>query len=131
METIPDSFRDLLESQVATLATVGRNGRPQQSIIWFLAEDGTVRLSLNTSRQKSVNLVSNPSCSLLIVDPASSYRYLELRGHVEIEPDTDLAFAKKTGAKYGADLLQYDQPGDTRAIATLVADRVRAVDMRS
>jgi PPOX class probable F420-dependent enzyme len=131
METIPDAYRDLLDGQVATLATVGPNGRPQQSIIWFLAEGGTVRLSLNTSRQKTANLVDNPLCSLIIVDPDSSYRYLELRGHAEIEPDRDLAFAAKVGAKYGADLLQYDQPGDTRSIVTLVADRVRAVDMRS
>lgn len=130
METIPDSYRDLLDAQVATLATVGPSRRPQQSIIWFLAEDGTVRLSLNTSRQKAVNLVSNPACSLIIVDPASSFRYIELRGHVEIEPDTDLAFAAKVGAKYGSDLLQYDQPGDARSIASLVAERVRAVDMR-
>jgi PPOX class probable F420-dependent enzyme len=131
METIPDAYRDLLDSQVATLATIGPNGRPQQSILWFLAEGGTVRFSLNTNRQKCVNLVSNPLCSLLIVDPDSSYRYLELRGHVELEPDRDLAFAAKVGAKYGSDLVQYDQPGDTRSIVTLVADRVRAVDMRS
>jgi nitroimidazol reductase NimA-like FMN-containing flavoprotein (pyridoxamine 5'-phosphate oxidase superfamily) len=59
---IPDTHRDLLETQVATLATVGVDGRPQLSEIWFLAEDGTIRLSLNTSRQKTKNLRRNPAC---------------------------------------------------------------------
>ena len=31
MTTIPDSHRDLLDAQVATLATVGADGRPQLS----------------------------------------------------------------------------------------------------
>ena len=38
METIPDSFRDLLTAEFATLATVGKWGGPHQSIVWFLAE---------------------------------------------------------------------------------------------
>jgi PPOX class probable F420-dependent enzyme len=130
MDTIPAEFRDLLDGQFATMATVAANGRPQQSICWFLAEGDSVRFSLNTTRQKTVNLFNNPVCSVVIVDPTSNYRYLELRGTVEIEPDTDYAFADKVGAKYGSDLRGFDQPGDTRATATLVADRVRAVDMR-
>jgi hypothetical protein len=56
MATIPDSHRDLLDAQVATLATVGKDGRPQLSALWFLAEDDIVRISLNTTRQKVRNL---------------------------------------------------------------------------
>jgi PPOX class probable F420-dependent enzyme len=131
METIPASHSDLLDAQVATLATVGANGRPQQSVLWFLAEGGTIRFSLASSRQKTVNLQRNPACSLVIVDPEVNQRYLEVRGTVEIETDTDYVFAGKLGAKYNADLRQWDGPGETRVIVTLVADRVRAVDMRS
>jgi PPOX class probable F420-dependent enzyme len=130
METIPASFRDLLEAEVATLATVGANGRPQQSVIWFLAEGNVVRLSLSAARQKTVNLQRNPSCSLVITDPASNFRYLELRGHAEISPDTDYVFADKVGTKYHADLRAYDSPGETRLVVTVVTDRVRAIDMR-
>jgi PPOX class probable F420-dependent enzyme len=130
METIPASFRDLLDSQFATLATVAANGRPQQSIVWFLAEGDDIRMSLSTSRQKTVNLRANPACSLLIVDPSSSFRYLEVRGTAEIEADADYVFADKLGAKYNADLRQYDQPGDTRVTVSIVPERVRAVDMR-
>jgi PPOX class probable F420-dependent enzyme len=130
METIPASHRDLLDAELATLATVGGNGRPQQSILWFLAEGDIIRLSLAASRQKTVNLQRRPACSLLIADPVVSQRYLEIRGDVEIEADPDYAFADKLGAKYKADLRLYDPPGETRVIVTIIADRVRAVDMR-
>ena len=41
MPSIPDSHLPLLDNPLATLATVGADGRPQVSTVWFLAEDGT------------------------------------------------------------------------------------------
>jgi PPOX class probable F420-dependent enzyme len=131
MATIPAPYRDLLEAQFATLATVGANGRPQQSIVWFLAEGDNIRISLNTARQKTINMEHNPACGVLILDPTSNYRYLELRGEAKVEPDPEYVFADKVGAKYNSDLRVHDNPGDTRLVVTIVPDRVRAVDMRS
>jgi PPOX class probable F420-dependent enzyme len=126
MTTIPDSHRDLLGAQVATLATVGGDALPQLSEVWFLAEDDTVRLSLNTSRQKVKNLQRRPGCSLLILDLANPYRYLEIRGDAEIEPDRDYAFADKLGAKYQVvDLRARDNPGESRVVVTIRPRRVR------
>jgi PPOX class probable F420-dependent enzyme len=124
MTTIPDTHRDLLNAQVGVLGTIGASGRPQLSAIWFLAEGDTVKLSLNTSRQKVKNLQANPGASLLILDPASPYRYLELRGDAEISPDPDYVFADKVGAKYGADLRDRDKPGDVRVVVTITPTRV-------
>jgi PPOX class probable F420-dependent enzyme len=125
MTSIPDSHRDLLNAQVAVLGTIGSSGRPQLSGIWFLAEDDTVKLSLNTARQKLKNLQANPKCSLIIFgDPP--YRYIELRGDAEITPDDDYSFADKLGAKYGADLRTRDNPGDTRVVVTIHPARVVA-----
>ena len=42
MPEIPSSHRDLLDGQFATLGTVGPDGRPQLSEVWFLAEGDTV-----------------------------------------------------------------------------------------
>ncbi len=39
MATAPASHRDLLDGQLATLATVGPDGRPQLSTVWFLAAE--------------------------------------------------------------------------------------------
>jgi len=127
MTTIPDSHRDLLSAPVAVLGTIGASGRPQLSGTWFLAEGDTVRLSLNTTRQKVKNLQANPKASFLIFDEKSPYRYLELRGDAEIAPDPDYEFADQVGAKYGgADLRERDNPGESRVVITLHPVRVIA-----
>jgi PPOX class probable F420-dependent enzyme len=123
MTTIPDSHRDLLNGQVAVIGTIGSSGRPQLSGVWFLAEGDTVKISLNTARQKVKNLQANPKVSVIIFgDPP--YRYIELRGDAEVTPDDDYAFADKLGAKYGADLRSRDNPGDKRVVVTIHPKRV-------
>ena len=122
--------RDLLESSVATLATIGPDGRPQLSEVWFLSDDGSVALSLNTSRQKTKNLMARPQCCLLILDLAVPQRYLELRGDAEVTPDPDSAFAARVGRKYGADLGDHDHAGESRVVVRIILHRVNAVDMR-
>jgi len=130
MTRIPDSHRDLLDAPVATLATIGPDGRPQLSAVWFLADGDTVRLSLNTARQKSKNLTARPTATLFVLDTANPARYLELRGDAMIAPDDDYEFADKVGAKYGGlDLRTIDQPGDRRVVVTIEPVRINAVDM--
>ena len=122
---IPESHKDLLNAQVGVLGTIGASGRPQLSAVWFLAEDETVKISLNTSRQKVKNLLANPKVSFMIIDPANPYKYVELRGDAEITPDADYAFADKLGAKYGgADLRERDNPGDARVVVAIKPARI-------
>jgi PPOX class probable F420-dependent enzyme len=131
MTTFPESHHDLLEADVATLATITPRGTPQQTAVWFLHEGGKLALSLNTSRLKTKNLMKRPQCSLLILDLAVPQRYLEVRGTAELEPDDDYAFARRVGAKYGgADLSAHDGPGESRVIVTIEPTNVYAVDMR-
>jgi PPOX class probable F420-dependent enzyme len=129
MADFPDSHRDLLDAQFATLATVDDGGSPQLTVVWFLYDGGELRLSLNTSRRKVHNLERRPQCSLLVLDLANPYRYLEVRGRARLEPDPDVAFAAKVGAKYGADLRQYDRPGEGRLVVTIEPTRIRPVTM--
>ena len=130
MPAIPSSHQDLLNGQFATLGTVGPDGRPQLSEVWFLADGKDIKISLNTSRQKTKNLLARPGVSLLLLDLAVPVRYLEIRGDAEITPDDDYSFADRFGAKYQADLRVHDAPGDRRVIVTIKPTRVRAVDMR-
>jgi PPOX class probable F420-dependent enzyme len=130
MSAIPASHRDLLDGQFATLGTVGPDGRPQLSEVWFLADGDRVSISLNDSRQKTKNLQANPAASVFLLDLAVPYRYLEIRGDAEITPDDDYAFADRVGAKYDSDLRAHDQPGQSRVIVTINPTRVNAVDMR-
>ena len=120
MTAFPESHQDLLKADVAMLATIGQDGYPQVTALWFLLDDGTLKLSLNTTRQKLKNLQAHPECTLFILDPANPYRTLEIRARAEITPDVDYAFAKKLGAKYGgADVRSNDRPGETRVVVSL------------
>ena len=117
--TIPETHRDIVAaSPVVTLATNGPDGSPQVTALWFLVEeDGTIAVSLNTTRQKTKNLLNNPAASLFFIDPANPYRTLEIRARAEIEADSDYAFADRVGAKYGgANLREMDKPGESRVV---------------
>jgi PPOX class probable F420-dependent enzyme len=123
MTSIPETHRDLLGEQVLTLATIGGSGRPQLSNVWFVTEGDTIKMSLNTARQKVKNRQANPACSVIITGNPP-YRYLEVRGEAEITPDDDYEFADQVGAKYNADLRDRDNPGDKRVIVTIRPARV-------
>lgn len=127
----PDTHRDLLDAKFATLATIGKDGGPQLTEMWFLFEDGEVKVSLNNSRLKTRNLLARPQCSLFILDLENPFRYLDVRGTARIEPDDDRAFADRVGAKYGVDLREYDGPGEERVVATIEPTNVFAVDMNA
>lgn len=129
MTTFPQSHSDLLDAQVASLATIGGDGFPQQTELWFLYDDGELKLSLNTARLKTRNLMKRPQCSLMVLDLNNPYRYLVVRGNALIEPDDDYSFAKKLGAKYSADVSAHDQPGDKRVVVTIEPTKIYPVDM--
>jgi PPOX class probable F420-dependent enzyme len=126
---IPDSHRDLLELPVATFATLGPDGRPQLSAVWFLADGDELKLSLNTSRQKVKNLQRQPACTLMLLDLSNPYRYLEVRGDADVVPDDDYEFAARIDAKYGSDVRSNDRPGERRVVVTVKPVRVNAVDL--
>jgi PPOX class probable F420-dependent enzyme len=129
MSEFPESHRDLLDAQFATLATIEPDGQPQLSEIWFLHDDGELKLSLNTARRKTQNLMARDRCTLMLLDVANPFRYLEVRARARIEPDDGGAYAHKLHSKYGADVAAYDEPGDRRVVVTLEPTRIRPVDM--
>jgi len=129
MTTFPQSHSDLLDAQVASLATIGGDGFPQMTELWFLHDDGELKLSLNTSRLKTRNLMKRPQCSLMLLDLENPYRYLVVRGNARVEPDDDYAFASRLGAKYSADVKEHDRPEDKRVVVTIEPTNVYPVDM--
>jgi PPOX class probable F420-dependent enzyme len=131
MTEFPASHKDLLEAEVATLATLGSDGYPQVSEVWFLYDEGELKTSLNNSRLKTKNLKARPQCNLLIVDLGNPYRFLSVKGNARVEPDPHYEFADRLGAKYGgANLREHDGPGQSRVVVTIDPVNVWPVDMR-
>ena len=131
MATFPESHADLLRTDVASLATVGPDGFPQVTALWFLLDDdGVIRMSLNAARQKTKNLLARPEVTLFILDRSNPRRYLEIRARADAQPDPDYAFADKVGKKYsGVDLRRMDRSGESRVVVSLHPVKVNAVDL--
>jgi PPOX class probable F420-dependent enzyme len=131
MPTVPAPFRDLLQTDVAILSTNSADGYPQTTALWFLFDDdGLIRLSLNTARQKTKNLQRDPQVTLFVLDRANPMRSLEIRARAAVTPDPDYAFADRLAQKYGGvDLRQVDGPGERRVVVTLHPVRVNAADL--
>jgi PPOX class probable F420-dependent enzyme len=99
---LPEPLRYLLDSTaVAFVSTIGPRGEPQTTPLWFLHDDGRVRISLVEGRQKLRNLRRDPRISVVIVDPARPTRYVELRGRIEeLVEDPGSALEARIAAKY-------------------------------
>jgi PPOX class probable F420-dependent enzyme len=128
---VPESHRDLLETDTAILATNGPDGRPQVTAVAFYhdAADDLVKISLNDTRQKTRNLRRDPRSTLFILDPANRLRTLEIRADAELIADPDLEFCRTAGTKYGADFHRHDRPGETRSQVVLHPTKVNASDL--
>ena len=105
LSEIPESHHDLASAPLtATLTTVDAEGRPQSTAVWFLVdEDGDLKGSITTDRQKYKNLSRYPSCSHLIIDPANAWRTLETRAAADLSADPEKAMVSRFARAYGAD----------------------------
>ena len=133
MPEFPDAHRDLLDAPVAILSTNARDGYPQVTATWFVydPEDGALKLWLSTARQKTKNMLRNPHCTLLILDPASTQRTLEVRGDAQVTDDANRAFVEKLVPKYGEFVRNIgDQPPHHRVVVTLHPQRINVTDLR-
>lgn len=85
MANIPESHQDLVSRPIAvTMATTMPDGTPQSTVLWFKWDGEKFQISTTTERQKTGNLEKNPRASLMFIDPENMYRYLEVRGTVDI-----------------------------------------------
>ncbi len=77
MSVIPANYFDLLQATtVAHVATIGPQGEPQVSPVWFVWDGTALRFSMNKIRQKHRNLIHEPRIALSIVDPTNMYRIM-------------------------------------------------------
>jgi PPOX class probable F420-dependent enzyme len=125
---LPESHRDLLTRSTVALSTHNGDGSIQTTAVWVhLDDDGTLRMSLSTNRQKYRNLTRQPRATVFALDPQNPFRFLELRATVAIEPDADKTFLRKVFAAYDTDPAA--MPGvldEDRVIVTFQPERVIA-----
>ena len=122
---VPESHAGLLtQPLVGVFTTIGVDGLPQSTALWYLLDDGDLKISVRSDRQKLKNLSANPRAALFIFDPSTTLRTLEIRGDVEIHPDPDKREAERFAASYGRAPSVWDPEGATRSLLILRPHRI-------
>jgi PPOX class probable F420-dependent enzyme len=85
---LPADHLDLLDAPlVGALATWLPRGRPQTQPVWFGRDGNDLLVNTTLGRRKARNLLADPRATLLVVDPADSSRWIEIRADVDLETD--------------------------------------------
>ena len=85
MKAIPNSHQDLFKDETKAyvfLATVMPDGSPQVTPTWFSADGEYILINTAKGRVKDKNMRARPQVALVIQDPKTPYRYLQIRGRV-------------------------------------------------
>lgn len=130
MAGIPEAFKDLLEKKAfASLATLGADGAPQVTPVWFDWDGTHIRVNTARGRVKDRNLRRNGRVALAVMDPDNPYRYFQVKGRVaeSTEAGAD-AHIDSLARKYlGKDTYPFRQPGEVRVIYKIAPERVQTM----
>ncbi|MBI4635844.1 MAG: PPOX class F420-dependent oxidoreductase [Candidatus Rokubacteria bacterium] len=130
MSAIPEKYADLLGKKAfAHLATVGKDGTPQVTPVWFDVDGAHLRINTARGRVKDKNLRRNPRVALSIQDPDNPYRYIQVRGRVTemTETDADDHIDRLTRKYLGQDRYPYRQAGEVRVLVWILPERVQTM----
>jgi PPOX class probable F420-dependent enzyme len=123
---IPDSHLDLMNGpHPAVVTTIGADGLPQSSAVWFHYADGRVRISTKPTAQKYRNAVARPECGFFLLDPLNQWRFVEIRGLATVADDPTYEVLEAVCAKHGHKGSDFDAPGTARVSIVIDPTRVR------
>ncbi len=129
---IPSSHRDLLSRPISgVLTTMSAEGHPQSSMVWVDYDGECACVNTTLQRHKTRNMLANPKVSLLVVDPANTSRFMQIRGDVELVTEGAAAHADAMAQKYTGHPRFYGfvyplemQDRETRVVARIHARRI-------
>jgi hypothetical protein len=82
---LPASHLDLFAAtRAGVLTTVLPDGGPHSCLVRVGLDDGCARVHTTRAGRSGRNLLANPAASLLVVDPADTGRYIQIRGVAEL-----------------------------------------------
>jgi PPOX class probable F420-dependent enzyme len=126
---IPDSHLDLLTRPLhVVLTTMMPDGQPQSSLVWVDYDGECALVNATRQRRKGRNIEFNPRVSLLIVDPADTGRFIQIRGLAKLVEDGALEHLDRLTRKYTSHPCYYGfiYPVEQRALETRVICRIHA-----
>jgi PPOX class probable F420-dependent enzyme len=103
--TLTDAHRSFLErTHHGIVTTVRPDGSLHSTVVWVDVDEQGVSFNTEAGRTKTRNLEQNPQVSLLVIDEDDPYRWLAVRGTVEMTTDGGRDQIDRLAKKYtGAD----------------------------
>lgn len=126
---IPASHVDLLTRPICgVLTTMAPDGTPEASLVWVDVDGACARVNTTLERRKGRNLLANARCSLLVVDPDNTGRFIQIRGDAELVRDGAAEHLDALTRKYTRHPRYYGcvYPVEQRALETRVICRIHA-----
>ena len=122
---VPASHRDLLDKAgFAHLATVGPDGSPQSTPMWYAWDGEHLLFSTLKSRRKHRNLLADPRVAVSIADPDNPYRYVQIRGVAALEDEPQGSLINALVQKYmGEAVYRWDDPDAERVVVRVEIQR--------
>ena len=125
MTTLDDFARTLIDDRnFATVATLGRDGGPQTSVVWIDRDGDAVVFTVTDDKQKARNLARDSRISLTVFDRENPYRSVEVRGTAELIQDPQRELSHRLSHKYLGEDPPPDPPGSNRLIVRVRPERV-------
>ncbi len=88
---LTDKAREFLnEKRFAVLATINKDGTPQQTVMWYELQNDEIMMNTAQGRVKDRNLARDPRISICVED---GQRFVTLRGTVTLNHDVETAQA--------------------------------------
>lgn len=125
--SLSDAARTLVDGvNFATVATLLPDGSPQTSVVWITRDGDDLLFSTVRGRRKEQNMARDPRVSVLVLDHADPYSYLEVRGEVSMVEDGGPELIDALATKYkGVDRYEGDEgTGNVRVVCRVHARKV-------
>jgi PPOX class probable F420-dependent enzyme len=126
---IPADHRDLLTRPICgVFTTMGSDGQPQSSLVWVDLDGECARVNTTLQRLKGRNLLADARVSLLVVDPANTSRFIQIRGDAELITDGAVEHLDDLTRRYTRHPHYYGfiYPAEQQARETRVIGRIHA-----
>jgi PPOX class probable F420-dependent enzyme len=123
---LSDEQAQLLKGRnLATVATVRRDGSAQLTPVWIDWDGENVVFNTAEGRYKPRNIRRNPVVSVQVVDHDDPYRWISVTGPAEIVEDGAEAHINELAHRYHGRDYSYI-PGEKRLIVRIKPERVNS-----
>lgn len=126
MTGLPEQAKRLLDdANFVVVATSNTDGSPQTSVLWATYDGDDLLMSTIQGRKKETNWLNDPRASVLILDKADPYSFVEVRGAVSMGIEGGPELIQRLSQAYTGQAYTGDEGTDhIRVVVRLTPTRV-------